>query len=249
MKAEIQEILPRNGNKTYGLMELVDGPLQVVEREPDDTVMAFPYAFSLEALVFMATVFLLLILSFLGNAPLEELANSDVTPNPAKAPWYFLNLQELLLHMHPMFAGVIIPGIVILGLILLPYVDGSLEGVGIWFTSYRGKMITIFSTIATFIIIPVTLLLEQSVAFAKRFASLDPLLINGAVPAAIMFGELAILYLIVRRLFRGTRHEGMMALFTAVMVTWVILTLLGTLFRGPGMQFFWPWAMPPRQAH
>src|SRR3989304_1235651 len=107
----------KDPNKTYGLMEVVKGSSDLVEKGPENTVMAFPYALALEALVFVGTILVVLLLGIFTSPPLEELANPDVTPNPAKAPWYFLNLQELLLHMHPTFAGVIVPALLILSLL------------------------------------------------------------------------------------------------------------------------------------
>ena len=80
----------------------------------------------------MLFLILLLGLSTVINAPLLDQANSDITPNPSKAPWYFLNLQELLLHMHPALAGVVVPTVALILLAAMPYVDRSNEGQGVW---------------------------------------------------------------------------------------------------------------------
>ncbi|MBI4370212.1 MAG: cytochrome bc complex cytochrome b subunit [Elusimicrobia bacterium] len=68
--------------------------------------------------------------SLLINAPLEEAANPTVTPNPSKAPWYFLGLQELLVYFDPWIAGVLLPNIIIVGLAAIPYIDSNPKGVG-----------------------------------------------------------------------------------------------------------------------
>src|SRR5437667_2854744 len=110
--------------RPYRLLALVKQDAVVrVQKEPDDTVMTWPHLLTIEFLAGgMMSIFLLLMGLFI-NAPLEELANSNVTPAVAKAPWYFLGLQELLAYVHPTVAGVLTPTFVFVGGILLPYVD------------------------------------------------------------------------------------------------------------------------------
>jgi menaquinol-cytochrome c reductase cytochrome b/c subunit len=110
--------------RPYRLLALVKQDAVVrVQKEPDDTVMTWPHLLSIEFLAAgVMSVFLLLMGVFI-NAPLEELANGNVTPAVAKAPWYFLGLQELLAYFHPVVAGVLVPTFLFVGLIALPYVD------------------------------------------------------------------------------------------------------------------------------
>ena len=110
--------------RPYRLLALVKQDAVVrVQKEPDDTVMTWPHLLSIEFLAAgMMSVFLLLMGLFI-NAPLEELANSNVTPAVAKAPWYFLGLQELLAYFHPTVAGVLTPSLVLVGAALIPFVD------------------------------------------------------------------------------------------------------------------------------
>ena len=99
-----------------------------VQKEPDDTVMTWPHLLSIEFLAAGVMSIFLLIMGLIINAPLEELANGNVTPPVAKAPWYFLGLQELLNYFHPTVAGVMVPAFVIVGAMLVPYVDrGNIE--------------------------------------------------------------------------------------------------------------------------
>ena len=112
-------------DKTYGLMEVVTGkPIfeTVTAEEEEDAVFSYPYAFFREAVALMVTVTTVMALSLFWNAPLEELANPAKTPNPAKAPWYFLGLQELVSHS-ALLGGVIVPGLAVLALMLIPYLD------------------------------------------------------------------------------------------------------------------------------
>ena len=110
--------------RPYRLLALVKQDAVVrVQKEPDDTVMVWPHLLSIEFLAAgMMSIFVLLMGLFI-NAPLEELANGNVTPAVAKAPWYFLGLQELLAYVHPSVAGVLTPTFVLVGGALIPYID------------------------------------------------------------------------------------------------------------------------------
>jgi menaquinol-cytochrome c reductase cytochrome b/c subunit len=110
--------------RPYRLLALVKQDAVVrVQKEPDDTVMTWPHLLTIEFVAAaMISIFLVLMGLFI-NAPLEDLANGNVTPAVAKAPWYFLGLQELLAYFHPTVAGVLVPGFVFVGGVLLPYID------------------------------------------------------------------------------------------------------------------------------
>ena len=110
--------------RPYRLLAMVKQDAVVrVQKEPDDTVMTWPHLLSIEFLAAaMMSIFLLLMGLFI-NAPLEELANPNVTPAVAKAAWYFLGLQELLAYIHPVVSGVMVPAFVLVGAALIPYVD------------------------------------------------------------------------------------------------------------------------------
>ncbi len=112
------------GGHTQRLLTVVkSGSIQDVKSKPQDKVHVWPHLLVVE---FVASLFITaftLIFSIFVNAPLLELANYNQTPNPSKAPWYFLGLQELLTMFHPMVAGVTIPGVGLLALMLAPYID------------------------------------------------------------------------------------------------------------------------------
>jgi hypothetical protein len=108
-------------------------------------VHAWPYLVRLEMLVAMAVVVVLFVWSITLEAPLEEPANPNVTPNPAKAPWYFLGLQELLVYFDPWIAGVVLPTLIILGLMAIPYLDNNPRGNGYYTFAERRFEILTFS--------------------------------------------------------------------------------------------------------
>ncbi len=117
--------------RPYRLLALVKQDAVVrVQKEPDDTVMTWPHLLTIEFLAATAMSVFLLVMGLIVNAPLEELANRNVTPDVAKAPWYFLGLQELLAYFHPTVAGVLVPIFVLVGAALIPFIDrGNLTAV------------------------------------------------------------------------------------------------------------------------
>jgi quinol-cytochrome oxidoreductase complex cytochrome b subunit len=131
-------------NKTYGLMELARGTTPQVGKNPEDEVFSWPHLVFRELLLFLLVTAVVLFLAIFWNAPLEELANPIHPPNPAKAPWYFLGLQELVSYS-AFWGGVLVPGLLVTALVLLPYVDRKRQGVGRWFARERVVANTIFS--------------------------------------------------------------------------------------------------------
>jgi quinol-cytochrome oxidoreductase complex cytochrome b subunit len=130
--------------KTYGLMELARGTSPVVGIEPGDEVFTWPNVVFREILLFMATIAVVLVLAIFWNAPLEEIANPVHPPNPAKAPWYFLGLQELVAYS-AFWGGVVVPGLLVTALIALPYLDRRPKGIGVWFSGERKVALSVFT--------------------------------------------------------------------------------------------------------
>ena len=131
--------------KTYGLQGLVRGPLTKVGQIPDNTVFSWPNLFLAELFTFVVTLSAILIVSLLFNAPLEEPVNALHPPNPAKAPWYFLGLQEMVSYS-AFWGGIGVPTIFVLLLLGTPYLDRGPKGVGKWFSRDRLLANTIFIT-------------------------------------------------------------------------------------------------------
>jgi menaquinol-cytochrome c reductase cytochrome b/c subunit len=112
------------GGHTQRLLTVVkSGSIQDVKLKPLDKVHVWPHLLVVEFVAALVAMAFTLIFSIFVNAPLLELANFNETPNPSKAPWYFLGLQELLTMFHPMVAGVTIPGIGLVLLVMAPYID------------------------------------------------------------------------------------------------------------------------------
>jgi quinol-cytochrome oxidoreductase complex cytochrome b subunit len=136
-------VLQPDPDKTYGLMELVKGTTPSVGRTDDEYLFTWPHLLIRELTLFVVVLSVMLLAAFLFDAPLEELANPRHPPNPAKAPWYFLGLQELVSYS-ALIGGVVIPGLLVLLLVLVPYIDRRRVGIGIWFARERWLANTVF---------------------------------------------------------------------------------------------------------
>jgi quinol-cytochrome oxidoreductase complex cytochrome b subunit len=156
------------GKRVLGVVpgKPVAGERKEIDR--DDTVMVWPHLLVRHAVAAGAILLIVMVMGVLFDAPLNNVANPQVTPNPEKAPWYFAALQELLFHFHPLVAGILVPGTIVIGLVALPYID--------------------------------------------RCGFIKP------------------------------RHRKVAVnTFTVFMIIWIVLTLVGFMFRGPNWAWVWPW--------
>jgi quinol-cytochrome oxidoreductase complex cytochrome b subunit len=114
------------GTERFRLLAYVKQESMVrVDKRPDETVLTWPHLLRAEFLMACLITGMLLVMSFFVQAPLEEQANVNVTPHVAKAPWYFLGLQELLAYFNTTVAGIVIPPMYFIGLALIAYIDKS----------------------------------------------------------------------------------------------------------------------------
>ena len=224
--------------KTYQLAALVRGRTSAVGRGPENTLPSMPHLLYAELAVAMVTTAICVALALSSNAPLKELANPLVPENPAKAPWYFLGLQELVA-FSAFMGGIGIPGIVLLGLGLIPFLDRERDGTGEWFGGPGGKKLVSQALLVGF---GAALAIEW---FAIRYGwlrewlpdipQLAITLVNpGTVLTAIYAGYS--IWLVKR--YDSTR-AGALGLFTCFLCGFVLLTTVGTVFRGPNWNFYW----------
>jgi len=184
----------------------------------------------------------LLLFSMLVPAPLEEIADPLHSPNPAKAPWYFLGLQELLLHFHPLIAGVVIPGLALGALFLLPFIDVNLSSVGIYFRSHRGRALSLMAAGSSLLLTPLWIVADEFlIDWAGWLPTWPSLLSNGLIPMALVLLFLVMLDEAVRRMFHTDTEERILFIFVFLFVALAILTITGIYFRGTGMVLMWPW--------
>ncbi|MFQ5913288.1 MAG: cytochrome C [Nitrospinota bacterium] len=121
------------------------GQVKLAKRSREaDKVHVWPYLVRAEFLCALCIMILLTVWSVVVDAPLEQPANPALTPNPSKAPWYFLGLQEMLVYFDPWIAGVVLPTLIIVGLMLIPYIDINPKGSGYYTFSERKVAVSIF---------------------------------------------------------------------------------------------------------
>ena len=134
----------------YSMREAVLNDLRIgegkgpIEKEEADRVWVWPDLVYTEMISLIVCSIVLIVWSILLKAPLEQPANPANTPNPSKAPWYFLGLQEMLVYFDPWLAGVVLPSLIIVGLICIPYIDKNPKGNGYYTFNERKAEVTIF---------------------------------------------------------------------------------------------------------
>ena len=195
--------------------------------EDEEMVMTFPNLVAKELIAFEVMVIVLSIVSLLFDAPLEWIANPEHTPNPAKAPWYFLGLQELLHYFPPVVGGVILPAIAVVALIVIPYFSINIKREGLW-KDHPKQTVTV---IAAFVgIVSIILLMF------KVYAMLIPTLAITACMLVPYFSK-------KEKGFVGWLGSRPLAwwIMTWFVIVAVVLTAIGTLFRGPEWSWTWPW--------
>jgi quinol-cytochrome oxidoreductase complex cytochrome b subunit len=225
-------------SRTYGLMAIVRGKTPAVDRAMASTVPTYPGALYAIAALTMLTLAVMLALGYFYDAPLKEMANPAVPENPAKAPWYFLGLQELVSYSAFM-GGVGIPAIVVLGLMLVPYLDRDEEDVGLWFGGRRGKWICLLSAmVTTAVVIGVLVFTVQYGWLRNWFPSIPQIVITLVNPGTFLLAVFMAWSLAITKATNSTRM-GALAVFTCFLIAFVILTYFATVHRGPNWDFYW----------
>jgi quinol-cytochrome oxidoreductase complex cytochrome b subunit len=210
-----------------------------------ERVTTIPHLVRRELVFAVAWLAVLFAWAMLVSAPLEGIANPQVSPNPAKAPWYFLGIQELLLHFHPLVGAIVIPMLGIAALALLPFYDVKFESIGVYFRSYSGRFLALLAVGLSLILTPAWVVLDEFILRWSEWLPAWPTLIsNGLVPLAVILLGLVFLDSGVQNRFRASLEERILFLFVFLLVALILLTVIGIFFRGPGMELFWPWAMP-----
>jgi quinol-cytochrome oxidoreductase complex cytochrome b subunit len=190
-----------------------------------------------EAVAALCTIAGVFTLSLLVDAPLGPPANPGLSPNPTKAPWYFAGVQEMLVHFHPTVALVLVLGLA-LGAFCYPFVFGSdTTTSGVWFASAVGRRAAMACAALAALFTPLAVILDDYVIdFAGWLPEWHQAISNGLIPAVMFVAVLAGVYAAAGTLFRANRQETAQALVVFLVVMFVVLTLICSLFRGEGMK-------------
>jgi quinol-cytochrome oxidoreductase complex cytochrome b subunit len=209
--------------------------------KPITRVSTIPNLVRIEFAAATVVIVGVLLFSMFNPAPLNELADPVNSPNPAKAAWYFLGLQELLLHMDAL-AAIGLVGIVLLGLVFLPRWDSHDEDIGIYFRSRKGRWAAFIGAFLAIDLIPMLVVADEYwIDLPTMLPGEWPVLVvNGLVPLLATLGGLALIYLLTRLILRANRSEALVGVFVFVMLSLVVLTFIGVYFRGPNMALVLP---------
>lgn len=198
-----------------------------VKKSDEEMEMTFPNLVVKEVIAFEVMVIILAIISLLVDAPLEWIANPEHTPNPAKAPWYFLGLQELLHYFPPVVGGVILPALAVIALIVIPYFSVNIKREGLWKQQPRQTLVVLLVSVGI-----VSVILFMFDVYAMLIPSL-----------------VITVFMIIPYFWK--KENGLIGWLASRSLSWwvmtwfviiaVVLTAIGTLFRGPEWRWTWPW--------
>ena len=205
-------------------------------------VPTYPNLVYKEFVVALALLAVILVFSVFLNAPLLSKANPDFSLNPTKAPWYFAGIQELLMHFHPFVAAFLIPSVIVISMIALPYVKFKKEPSGIWFHSQKAKQAAKFAAVSGAILTASLVIINE---YLPKFDTILPMvssfLTNGIFPLIILLILFWFYYKFISNKFKLNSLEIVQTMFVFMTTAFVILTLIGIFFRGIDMQLTFPW--------
>jgi quinol-cytochrome oxidoreductase complex cytochrome b subunit len=206
-----------------------------------EKVLGLPFLFMREFVVGLSLVAIVLLLAALASAPLGEAANPGMSPNPAKAPWYFMGLQELLLHFHPVVAVLVLPLGAALSLVAMPYLDYGEDPSGIWFISERGRYLARGAAITAVLSTPLLVVADEWLfpGLGSLLSGLPPSVSEGVVPVFLLALASWAAWRWTRVRQAATRAEAVQAGLVFLTVSFLVLTVIGIWFRGPGMALGW----------
>lgn len=225
-----------------------NGGLSQPKAKPDERterLTTLPHLVEREAAVALIVVAGVLVFAMLRPSPLGELADPFESPNPAKAAWYFLGLQELLLHMTPL-AAIALVCLALAFLALIPYWDRSSEDIGVYFRSRLGRAVALVGFGLALLLVPILVVADEYlINFQAWFPSLPDGVSGGLIPLILSLAGLSGVYALLRWGVRsqGSRpnhSEALLGLFTFIFTSLVILTIIGVFFRGENMALVVP---------
>ncbi len=190
-------------------------------------LMTYPHLLVREAIVFEVLIIVMVVVALFWDAPLEQLANPLLTPNPAKAPWYFLGLQELLHFFPPFVAGILIPTLILVALVVIPYFNVNVEAKPFWPEKASRRFTIVLIVVAALLVL---------LAVVDAWTIIVPTVLVAGLLIASYFSRAT------AGLMGALRNKPLSWwVMTWFLSTAIALTIVGTFFRGPGWSWVWPW--------
>ncbi len=215
------------------------GGILLPQEQMQEKTDVMPHLVLREVVVTAMLLAVVVLVSTIFNAPLGDLANPMQSPNPVKAPWYFMGFQELLLHFPPIGAF-ILPLILIIMLVGVAYIRNDVPETAVLFISPKGKKYGIQAAVAALILIPV--LVTISDICRKAFSGSDNMMgqiWTGILPFVIFMAIFIGIFWYIRKRNRASMAETIQTLFVFAVVAFLVLSIIGVFFRGENMKLLW----------
>ena len=214
------------------------------ESSEDEKAPTIPNLILREIVVALVVIAFIMVISVIFNASLGAKANPGLSPNPTKAPWYFAGIQELLLHFHPLFALFIIPILMMMALLSIPYFNYKANTTGVWFASLKGRRMAVAAALVAIILTPIGIIADEFIIdFTAWLPNIPGEISNGSIPFALMLTLTIIFYKVMKKKFSSNNNEALQSVFVLLLIAFIILTITGIWFRGKGMALMWPWGV------
>ncbi len=216
-------------------------PRQAGESVPTDPEYArgWPDLILRELVVGTVLVAVVMMLAIFFAPELGTPANPGMSPNPAKAPWYFVGFQELQIHFHPVFAVLVIPLVAVAGLIWWPYRRREVDQTGVLFGSPMGRRTAGIAALSGLIV--TTLLIIADEIWLQTTTWAPAVISHGLLPFLVLAAAVVGFRLVLRKQLKATREDADQAVFVLLGMAFAVLTITGVWFRGAGMALVWPW--------
>ncbi|KAA3653184.1 MAG: hypothetical protein DWQ10_18635, partial [Calditrichaeota bacterium] len=193
--------------------------------DEDKFISTVPHLVAKEFVVTLILIAFIVLLAISFDAPLLEKANPNVSPNPAKAPWYFLGIQELMLHFHPLFSAIIIPGVVFIMAVFIPYFIYNTEESGKWFYSEKGKQLSRNAVISSFLLTLAYIFLDEYVLNSIDLLDFLPAEIGeGLIPFLLILLGLFLYSKYLMNKHTANINELVLTLFIFLVTSFTVLT-------------------------
>jgi len=206
----------------------------VANQQEKKMVAVNPELIYKEILVGLILIIVVLLVSIFFNAPLLEKANPMISPNPSKAPWYFMGMQELLINLHPLFVSFILPIGLLVFFFYLAKANIEENKVGVWFYSENGKQITIvsaiFAAVLSFLLI---LFFEKS--HHLNDIDLPLFIVTGIIPLLLYLIPMMAFLFYLKKKRKANNIELLIAVMTLIISSYILMSLVGIFLRGEGM--------------
>lgn len=213
---------------------------ELPEGEREVKVTTIPNLVRREMAVGAILIAVVMVWSMAVPAPLGSIANPLHSPNPAKAAWFLGGIQELLLHMDTL-AAMILVVILLAGIAILPTLDRQDANIGIYFRSPIGRRAALVGAVLSLDLVPLLVIADERWAgFSALLPTWPPFVTNGLFPLALVLAGLVVIYGFIRLILKANRSEALVGLFSFVMMSFVVLTVICAFFRGPNMALVLP---------